>query len=414
MTTNSPPTTDTRTGPLAGVTVLELAHVMAGPTCGRMLADLGADVIKVERVPGGDDSRKDTIAALGGDRDSHAFMMMNRNKRGIALDLKSDDGKRVLRKLLAHADVLLENYRHDTIAKLGFSYDNLKSEFPRLIYCAVSGFGRSGPYRERGGFDLVAQGMSGLMGITGEGAGRPPVKVGAPVTDITAGILAGLGIVSALYSRERTGRGQFVDTSLFEAGVVFSYWHAAICFATGDAPGALGSAHPLNAPYQAYETSDGWITIGAANQANWLRLVDTLNADELKDDDRFKDNRGRMTHLDELNAILSRYFRTRSTSEWLGELEKAGVPAGPILSIKDMLADPQVIARDMVPETVHPKHGKVKTIGCPVKFSETPASVTRPAPLYGQHTREVLREYGFSEADVERLVRDGAVTTNES
>ena len=407
-------TTDTRTGPLAGVTVLELAHVMAGPTCGRMLADLGADVIKLERVPGGDDGRKDTIAALGEDRDSHAFMMMNRNKRGIALDLKTDDGKRVLRKLLGHADVLLENYRHDTMAKLGFSYDNLRSEFPRLIYCAVSGFGRSGPYRERGGFDLVAQGMSGLMGITGEGVGHPPVKVGAPVTDITAGILASLGIVSALYSRENTGRGQFVDTSLFEAGVVFSYWHAAICFATGYAPGALGSAHPLHAPYQAYQTNDGWITIGGANQANWLRLVDILKADELKNDDRFKDNSGRMTHLYELNELLSKCFSTRSTSEWLVELEKAGVPAGPILSIKDMLSDPQAIAREMVTETVHPKHGKVKTIGCPVKFSDTPASVTRPAPLYGQHTREVLREFGLSETDVERLVKDGVAVTNGS
>lgn len=407
-------TSEKKMGPLAGVTVIELAHVMAGPTCGRMLADMGADVIKVEKIPGGDDTRRDTIAALGNDEDSHAFMMMNRNKRGIALDLKSEGGKDVLRRLLARADVVLENYRHDTMAKLGFSYDDLMAEYPRLIYCAVSGFGRSGPYSERGGFDLVAQGMSGLMSYTGEGPGRPPVKVGAPVTDITAGILACMGIVSALYSRTHTGRGQFVDTSLLEAGVTFSYWHSAICFASGDNPGALGSGHPLNAPYQAYETKDGWINIGGANQSNWLRLVDLLDAPELKEDPRFMNNQGRMDHLDELNEILTSHFRTRTSAEWLEKLDEAGVPAGPILSVKEMHNDPQVQAREMVTETNHPKHGPVKTIGFPVKFSETPARIDTPAPMYGQHSREVLREFGVSKERIDELIESGAIVAQET
>lgn len=396
-------------GPLAGVKVVELAHVMAGPTCGRMLADMGADVVKVERVPGGDDSRRDTVASEGGDGDSHAFMMMNRNKRGIAVDLKTAGGKEVLDRLLARSDVVIENYRHDTMAKLGFGYAELHERYPHLIYCAVSGFGRTGPYAERGGFDLIAQGMSGLMSITGEGAGRPPVKVGSPVTDITAGILATMGVVSALYNRERTGAGQMVDTSLYEAGITFSYWHSAIAFATGDCPGALGSAHPLNAPYQAYETADGWINIGGANQSNWLRLLDVLGAQELKADPRFEDNNKRMQNKEALDRVLTQYFRRKEASEWLQDLEAAGVPAGPIRTVPEMHGDPQTAAREMVTSCTHKRFGEVKTIGFPVKFSETPAAISRAAPVYGEHTREVLGEFGFDAERIEALVADGAV-----
>src|SRR5437868_7007014 len=217
-----------RQGPLAGVKVIELAHIMAGPVCGLMLADIGASVIKVEKIEGGDDSRRFLPPAIAGE--SAAFMMMNRNKRGIALDLKHAEGKAVLRRLLADADVLIENYRAGTMAKLGFGYEALRKDNPGLIYCSLSGFGRTGPYAERGGFDLVAQGMSGLMSVTGEGPGRPPVKVGAPVTDITAGILAAMGVLAALHRRRETGRGQVVDTSLFEAGIVMTYWQSAIAF----------------------------------------------------------------------------------------------------------------------------------------------------------------------------------------
>lgn len=399
----------TARGPLHGIKVIELAHVMAGPTCGRMLADMGADVIKVERIPGGDDTRRDTIASEAADGDSFAFIMMNRNKRGLALNLKTEGGKGVLRRLLTTADVLLENYRHDTMAKLGLGYEQLHEEFPRLIYCAVSGFGRTGPYAARGGFDLIAQGMSGLMSFTGEGEGRPAVKVGAPVTDITAGILAAMGISAALHAREKTGRGQMVDTSLFEAGITFSYWHSAICFATGTSPGALGSRHPLNAPYQSYKTADGWINIGGANQSNWQRLLGVLGAKELGEDPRFSDNSARMANVDALDEALSQYFARRSSAEWLAALDEAGVPAGPILSVAEMHRDEQAIARDMVTSCEHTRRGKVGTIGFPVKFSETPAGIHRGAPTFGEHSREILLEHGFSESEVEDLAKGGAV-----
>lgn len=399
----------TRNGPLDGLLVIELAHVMAGPTCGRMLADMGAEVIKVERIPGGDDTRRDTIASEEGDGDSFAFIMMNRNKRGIALNLKTEGGKAVLRRMLAKADVLIENYRHDTMAKLGLGYEQLHEEFPRLIYCAVSGFGRTGPYAERGGFDLVAQGMSGLMSYTGEGDGRPPVKVGAPVTDITAGILATMGVLAALHNRTQTGCGQMVDTSLFEAGITFSYWHSAICFATGSSPGALGSRHPLNAPYQAFPTADGWINIGGANESNWKRLVKALDAEELGDDRRFADNGGRMENVLALEEELSRRLSKRTTAEWLATLEEAGVPAGPILSVAEMHKDEQAVARGMVTECDHPRRGNVGTIGFPVRFSETPAAIRRGAPGLGEHTLEVLGEFGIDEAEAQALASEGAV-----
>ncbi len=277
-----------------------------------------------------------------------------------------------------------------------------------LIYCSLTGFGRTGPYADRGGLDLVAQGMSGLMSITGEGGGRALVKVGAPVTDITAGILAATGVLAAYVHRLKTGDGQMVDTSLFEAGIVHTYWQSAMALATGIAPGPMGSAHPLNAPYQAFETRDGWITIGAANQKNWQRLLDALEAPELADDERFRVNANRMANLDALAAILGDIFRSRSQADWLARLETAGVPAGPVLDVNQMHADPQTRAREMIVATEHSRLGTVETIGCPVKFSETPSGVHRSAPIYGEHTREVLAEYGYDDAEIEALLAAGA------
>jgi crotonobetainyl-CoA:carnitine CoA-transferase CaiB-like acyl-CoA transferase len=394
-------------GPLAGMKVVELAHIMAGPVCGLMLADLGADVIKVEKIPGGDDSRRFLPPDIDGE--SAAYMMMNRNKRGIALDLKSEGGKKALHKLLAEADVVTENYRHDTMQKLGFGYEDLKKINPGLIYCAISGFGRTGPYAERGGFDLIAQSMSGLMSFTGEGPGRPPCKVGAPVTDITAGILAALGVVSAYVHKLKTGEGQVVDTSLFEAGIVHTYWQSAIALATGIAPGPMGSAHPLNGPYQAFETQDGWITIGAANQRNWERLLEAMNASELADDLRFKTNADRMAHLKELEEVLTVIFKTSTQADWLDRLEKAGVPAGPVMDVCEMFEDPHAQARDMIPTVEHARLGPVRTLGLPIKLSETPGKVATGAPVFGQHTAEVLQEYGFSSEEIEALADTGAV-----
>lgn len=395
------------TGPLTGLKVIDLSHVMAGPACTMLLADMGAGVIKVEKIPGGDDARRMVPPTVGDE--SAAFLMMNRNKRGIALDLKTDAGRKVLLRLLEGADVLVENYRRGAMERMGFGYETLRALNPRLIYCSISGFGRTGPYADRGGFDLVAQGMSGLMSITGEGPGHPPLKAGAPVTDVTAGILACVGILAALYARSSTGKGQMVDTSLFEAGIMHTYWQSAICFATGRAPGAMGTAHPLNAPYQAFPTADGWITVGASNQANWLRLLDALETPQLGYDPRFATNADRMRHLPELTAELAPLFKSRSSAEWLSRLEKAGVPAGPVLDVREMHADPQALAREMIVETTHSTAGKVKAIGLPIKFSDTHGRVSRPAPLFGQDTREILRDHGFSDAEIDRMAAAGAI-----
>jgi len=397
-------------GPLTGVKVIELAHIMAGPVCGMMLADMGADVIKVEKLPGGDDSRRFVPPDIDGE--SAAFMMMNRNKRGIAVNLKEKAGQELVRKMLVSADVVIENYRAGTMRRLGLGYESLQKENPGLVYCEISGFGRTGPYKDLGGFDLIAQGMSGLMSITGEGDGHPLVKVGAPVTDITGGILGALGVLAAYTHRLKTGRGQRVDTSLFEAGIIHTYWQSAIAFATGSAPGPMGSAHPLNAPYQAFEARDGWITVGAANQANWLRMLDALERPDLAEDPRFQDNPARMKNLPVLAKILGYEIAKRSRSDWLARFEAAGVPAGPVLTVSEMHADPHAIARDMIPAPEHKRLGAVKTIGCPVKFSETPGGVTRGAPVYGEHTREVLTEYGYDESQIARLLKAHVVAVD--
>jgi crotonobetainyl-CoA:carnitine CoA-transferase CaiB-like acyl-CoA transferase len=394
-------------GPLAGLKVIELAHIMAGPICGLMLADMGADVIKVEKVPDGDDTRRMVPPTVDGE--SAAFMILNRNKRGVSLNLKSPGGKAVLEKMLATADVVIENYRPGTMERFGLGYETLHKMNPALIYCQVTGFGRTGPYANRAGFDLIAQGLSGIMSVTGEGAGRQPVKAGPPITDISAGILAAMGVLAAYAHRLKTGEGQLVDTSLLEAGVTTTYWQSAICLATGRSPGAIGSAHPLSAPYQAVQTQDGWINIGAANQANWKRLVEVIEKPEIANDPRFADNAARMKNLPALIDILTERFRARTTSDWLARLEAAGVPAGPVLSIGEMLTDPQVLAREMVVEVEHSRLGPMKTLGPPVKFSETPNRVRRGAPQLGQHTQEVLKEYGYSEAEIKQLVDRGDV-----
>ena len=395
-------------GPLAGMRVIELAHIMAGPVCGLMLADMGADVVKVEK-PDGDDTRRFLPPDIRGE--SAAYMMMNRNKRGIALDLKQEQGKAVLKRLLERADVVIENYRMGTMEKLGLGYEALKAINPGLIYCEISGFGRTGPYAARGGFDLIAQGMSGLMSITGEGPGRPPVKVGAPVSDITAGILGALGVAAAYTRKLQTGEGQKVDTSLFEAGIVHTYWQSAITFATGSPPGPMGSAHPLNAPYQAFRTADGWLNVGAANQKNWERMLGVIDARELADDPRFASNRERMNNLGPLTEALNERFRLASTEEWMQRLEEAGVPCGPVLDIAAMHRDPQTLAREMIVETEHLKAGPVKTIGLPIKFSATPGGVARPAPRLGEHNAEILAELGYSAGEIEKLRASGALAS---
>jgi crotonobetainyl-CoA:carnitine CoA-transferase CaiB-like acyl-CoA transferase len=386
--------------------VLELAQIMAGPTAGMLLADMGADVIKVEKLPGGDDARGYREPQVNGV--SAPFMILNRNKRGIALNLKNPTGREILLRLVRNADVLTENYRRGTLEKLGLGYDVLSAANPALIYCAVSGYGRDGPYGDKGGFDLIAQGFAGLMSITGE-PGGPPAKTGNSVADINAGILAVVGILAAYAHRLKTGRGQVVETSLMEAALQQTYWHAAIQFATGNCPGPTGSAHILTAPYQAFHAKDGWINIGGANQANWERIAEVLGHPEWRDDARFATNSDRMANLPALVELINAVLARRSRDEWIAAFDAAGVPVGPVHSIGEALSHPQTLARGMVVDLVHPQAGPTKAVGCPVHFSETPTAITRPAPLLGEHTRELLREYGYSDAEIDRFVADGVI-----
>jgi len=395
-----------RAGPLAGMRVLELAQIMAGPTCGMMLADMGADVIKVEKLPGGDDARGYREPRINGV--SAPFLMLNRNKRGIALNLKHPQGCEVLLRMVRKADVLTENYRRGTLEKMGLGYGVLARENPGLIYCAVSGYGRDGPLGDKGGFDLIAQGFAGLMSITGEPGGAP-AKDGNSVADINAGILAVVGVLAAYAHKLKTGEGQVVDTSLMEAALQQTYWHAAIYFATGVSPRATGSAHLLTAPYQAFRASDGWITIGGANQANWERIADVLGHPEWRGDPRFATNSSRMQNVGLLASTMNAVLATRSKAEWMRAFDAAGVPAGPVHTIGEALTHPQTLARGMVVDLVHPTAGPTKALGCPVHFSATPTSVTRPAPLLGEHTREMLREHGYADGEIDALVAEGVV-----
>ena len=387
-------------GPLAGMRVLELAQIMAGPTCGMMLADLGADVIKVEKLPGGDDARDYREPRVNGV--SAPFMIMNRNKRGLGLDLKQPRGREVLLSLVEDADVLTENYRRGTLEKFGLGYDVLAQVNPGLIYCAVSGYGRDGPLGDKGGFDLIAQGFAGLMSITGE-PGRPPAKTGNPVADINAGLLAFGGILAAYLHKLKTGRGQVVDTSLMEAALQQTYWQAAIYFATGVSPAPTGSAHVLTAPYQAFRTRDGWINIGGANQANWERIADVLGKREWCEDPRFATNSARMRHRDELVSLMEAVLAARGNADWLALFDAAGVPAGPVHDMGEALSHPQTRARGMVIDLTHPEAGPTHALGCPLHFSSTPTRIDRPAPRLGEHSREVLREAGYGDADIDAL-----------
>ena len=399
-------------GPLKGLKVVDLTHVMAGPTCTLMLADMGAEVIKIEKTPQGDDTRHSVPPKIGDEAAS--FLMMNRNKRGIVLDLKTEGGAEILRRLIGKADILVENFGPGVMDRLGFGYEALHKEYPALIYCSLSGFGRTGPYQHRRGFDLVAQAMSGIMSFTGEGPDGPPVKCGAPLSDITAGIIAAMGILAATVHRLRTGEGQWVETSLYEAALVQTYWQSAIALATGVAPRAMGSAHPLNAPYQAFQTSDGWIVVGGANQKNWVRMLEALGTPDMAADPRFLSGPDRMGHLKELETELSEHFRKKPSAYWLKALEEKGVPCGPVHDMLQALADPQTIAREMVVEVEHATLGPVKTLGLPVKFSATPGKVRTGAPLYGEHTREVLREYGFDDQQINAFEKEGAVVASTS
>ena len=394
-------------GPLDGVVALDLTQIMAGPVCTMMLADMGANVVKIERPNGGDDTRRMGPPFVKGQ--AAGFMALNRNKRSLALNLQGEEGQGVFRRLLEGADVVVENFRPGVMERLGLGYESLKERKPSLVYCTISGFGSSGPYRDRGGFDLVAQGMSGLMSITGF-PDSPPAKVGVPITDISAGFLAANGILAAYIHALKTGQGQMVDTSLLEAGIAYTIWESSGYFADGEVPGPLGSAHRVSAPYQALRTRDGYINLGAATQATWEQFCRAVGLEGLIDDPRFREPAGRKAREKELAELLEQTLSQRDTDRWLETLARAGVVAGPICNMKQVYDDPHVQARQMVVDLEDDALGTLRHIGVPVKLSETPGAVRRRAPGLGEHSREVLREFGFEEERIDGLVEGGVVT----
>jgi crotonobetainyl-CoA:carnitine CoA-transferase CaiB-like acyl-CoA transferase/enoyl-CoA hydratase/carnithine racemase len=391
-------------GALAGMTVLDLTQVMAGPFCTMILADLGADVVKVENPESGDQTRA-SFGQAGTGADSKAFLALNRNKRSITLDLKSDEGRATFHELVRSADVVVENWRPGVAARLGVDHATLAPLNPGLIYASVSGFGQTGPYADRPGYDLIAQAMAGVMSVTGEPGDRP-VKAGIPIGDLGAGLFTAVGILAAWASRQRTGEGQYVETSLFEAALALSVWESTEFWATGEAPQALGSAHRMSAPYQALATRDGFVTVGANNERLWQRLCRALEAEHLADDPRFATNTDRMAHRAELVVELERRLAEEDTGVWVERLLAAGVPAGPIQDYRQVLEDdPHVKARGMVATVEHPVEGTVPVLGSPLHLSRTPAAVRRPPPLLGEHNRELLNRGG--------AVVDGAGVSGE-
>ena len=395
---------------LEGVRVLDCSQILAGPFCSMLLADMGADVVKIEKPNGGDDTRRMGPPFI--DTESAAFLAMNRNKRSIVLNFKEQSGVQAMKTLVKDADIVIENYRTGTMDRLGLGYKDLNNINPGIIYCSISGFGRTGPYANRGGFDLVAQGMSGLMSITGV-PNSPPVKVGVPIADMNAGMFATYGILTAYINKLRTMKGQYLEISLLEAAIAYTVWESAGYFATGDIAEPLGSSHRNSAPYQALKTKDGHINIGAPNQSNWERFANAIERTDLVARNEFKDNASRLVNRESLEVELELTLTTKSSGEWLEVLEKCGVPAGPILNVSEVWNDPQIQARNMEVTLEHPTAGKIKNIGLAAKLYSTPGRITKPAPLLGQHTREVLMNAGYSKKNIEALVDSGAAVIND-
>ncbi|MDE2686204.1 MAG: CoA transferase [Chloroflexota bacterium] len=392
--------------PLQGIKVIDFSQILAGPFCTMLLSDMGADVIKIEKPNGGDDTRRYGPPFIEGE--SAAFLTLNRNKRSIVLDLKSEQGIAVVRRMLEDADVMIHNFRPGVVDRMGLGYDDVSALNSAIVYCTVSGFGTTGPYSSRAGFDLVAQGMSGLMSINGF-PGAPPAKVGVPMADLNTGMFCAYGILTAYINRLSTGKGQHVDASLIESGIAYTLYESATYFATGEVAGPLGSAHRMIAPYQAFATQDGYINIGAANQNNWERMCRAIGREDLLDDDRFASNPERMVSIEALTPIMEETFRTKTTSHWVEILETAGVPCGPIYNIEQVYSDPHVQSREMSVALEHPKAGGIRNIGVPVKLSDTPGSVRTPAPLLGQHSDEVLSQYGYAGTEIAALKDCGAL-----
>ena len=392
--------------PLAGLRVLDVTQVMAGPVCSMLLADLGADVIKIEPPGTGDQTRGAMGFKMKGP-DSMGFLNMNRNKRSLALNLKNPAGRDVLLDMAERADILVENYRPGVMARLGLGYEAMRARNPGLIYASISGFGQTGPWAKRPGYDLMAQAMSGVMSVTGH-PGGPPVKAGVPVADIGCALFAVYGILSAYIGRQASGEGQYIDASLFDSALAFSIWDISEYWGTGRVPEPLGTANRMSAPYQAVRAADGYFVMGATNGKLWRLLCDVLGREDLLADARFLDIAGRLANREALIAELEASFAAKDAETWVTELLAAGIPAGRMNTYPEAFESAHGRHREMRIEVPHPHEGSVPNIGFPVKLSGTPARARRHAPLLGEHSEEVLSEFGLSAEAIARLARDGA------
>jgi crotonobetainyl-CoA:carnitine CoA-transferase CaiB-like acyl-CoA transferase len=390
--------------PLEGFKVLDLTRFLSGPYCTMVLAELGADVVKVEQPGTGDDSRRLAPKVNG---ESYPFAMPNRGKRSVSVDLKDERGREIFLALARDANLVIENFRPGVVRRLGIDYAAVRAVRPDIIYCSISGFGQTGPYRDRPGFDIMAQGVTGLMRMTGQPGGRP-AKVGIAVTDLAAGATAIYSILAAEMVRRSAGTGQYIDISLVDAALAWTVWESGAYFADGEVPAQTGTRHRRSTPYQAYRTADGYVTIGANNDRLWRRLVlDVLDTPAWLDDPRFATLSDRMAAIDELEREIEAITTTRTTADWIETLEAAGVPGGPVLTYDETLADPHVIAREMITEVRHPIIGPMRTIAPPAKFSDLSFQVRGPAPWLGQHTAEVLRDAGYTDDEIKNLYTDG-------
>lgn len=404
-------TTNEKTGapaalPLDGMRVLDLCQVMAGPFCCMLLGDMGADVIKVEPPGKGDQTRSAMGFKLKGN-DSLGFMNLNRNKRSVALDLKTPSGREVFYKLVKTADVVVENYRPGVTARLGINYERLKEIKPDLIYASISGFGQTGPWSDRPGFDLIAQAMTGIIAITGH-PGQPPVRAGVPVADLGCGLFALYAILSAYVGKMKSGIGQYIDASLFESALALTIWDTAQYWGTGERPEPIGTANRMSAPYQAVKAKDAYFVFGANNGKLWERLCDVIGRPDLISDSRFATIPDRLARIPELIAEIEKQLASKSADEWVRLMLESGIPAAPILNLADALESDHAKAREMVMELEHPIEGSVRSLGFPVKFSGTPPSVRHRPPLLGEQSAEIMREIGIDSDDVELLRGGGA------